>query len=78
MALADSLPGVFSPGVPTAFHAHFLAATAFLQQLEGMCQTRATLERLRACPAYSAYLKKWNLAVYFSLLYQDIAGGRHS
>ncbi|GFH07758.1 uncharacterized protein HaLaN_02607 [Haematococcus lacustris] len=74
MQLAAQLPSTFSPGVPAAFHANFLAAQAFLDKLEQHCQGRTALERLRASPAYSSFAKRWNLSVYFSLLYQEIAG----
>jgi hypothetical protein len=72
--LASELPSVFSPGVPPAFHANYLAAMAFLAQLEALCQGRTALDRLRGSAAYGAFLRRWNLSVYFSLLYQDIAG----
>ncbi|KAG2451026.1 hypothetical protein HYH02_004295 [Chlamydomonas schloesseri] len=73
-ALAAALPGVFSPGVPPAFHANYLATAAWLRQLEGLCATRAGVERLRAGPAYGALMRRWNTSVYFSLLFQEIAG----
>ncbi|KAG2428415.1 hypothetical protein HXX76_011535 [Chlamydomonas incerta] len=73
-ALAAALPGVFSPGVPPAFHANYLAAAAWLRQLEGLCATKTGVERLRAGPAYGALMRRWNTSVYFSLLFQEIAG----
>mmetsp|Transcript_18657 Transcript_18657/g.40080 ORF Transcript_18657/g.40080 Transcript_18657/m.40080 type:complete len:830 (-) Transcript_18657:232-2721(-) len=73
-ALMASMAGVFSPGVPPAFHSNYRAAMRFLDELEAMCQGRTALDRLRSSHAYSTFLKRWNLSVYFSLLYQDIAG----
>ncbi|GIL63172.1 hypothetical protein Vafri_17283 [Volvox africanus] len=73
-ALAAAMPGVFSPGVPPAFHANYLATLAWLRQLEGMCATRGSVERLRASAAYASLMRRWNTSVYFSLLYQEIAG----
>ncbi|GAX80853.1 hypothetical protein CEUSTIGMA_g8288.t1 [Chlamydomonas eustigma] len=73
-ALASELPAVFSPGVPPAFHANYLAASCFVDKLEGLCQGRSALDKLRSSTAYTAFFKRWNLSVYFSLLYQDIAG----
>ncbi|GFR52955.1 hypothetical protein Agub_g15628, partial [Astrephomene gubernaculifera] len=73
-ALAAGMPGVFSPGVPPAFHANYLALRAWLGQLEGLCATRGQVERLRGSAAYSALMRRWNTSVYFSLLYQEIAG----
>ena len=36
------------------------------------------VEQLRASPAYTAWLKKWNLSVYFSLRFQDIGAALES
>ncbi|KAK9806115.1 hypothetical protein WJX72_002159 [[Myrmecia] bisecta] len=77
-ALADSLPGAFSPGVPTAFLANYAAAMQFLEQLEGYAATRASLEALRKSASYDAFLKRWKLPVYFSLRFQEIAGALDS
>ncbi|EFJ51678.1 component of oligomeric golgi complex 2 [Volvox carteri f. nagariensis] len=72
--LAAAMPGVFSPGVPPAFHANYLATLAWLRQLEGMCATRGSVERLRSSAAYASLMRRWNTSVYFSLLYQEVAG----
>lgn len=48
---------------------------AFLDALEGRCQARTALERLRGSAAWASFAKRWNTSVYFSLLYQEIAGG---
>lgn len=66
--------GAFSAGVPATFHANFLAGQAFLAQLEGLCPSRAAVDQLRGSDAWAAWAKRWNLSVYFSLIYQDIAG----
>ncbi|GIL88600.1 hypothetical protein Vretimale_19142 [Volvox reticuliferus] len=73
-ALAAAMPGVFSPGVPPAFHANYLTTLAWLRQLEGMCATRGSVERLRSSAAYASLMRRWNTSVYFSMLYQEIAG----
>ncbi|PSC75738.1 conserved oligomeric Golgi complex subunit 2 [Micractinium conductrix] len=73
-ALEESLPGVFSAGVPANFHANFLAATSFIEGLEGYCTTAAQVEAFRGSAAAAAFWKRWNLPVYFSLRFQDIAG----
>lgn len=36
------------------------------------------VEQLRASPSYTAWMKKWNLSVYFSLRFQDIGGALES
>lgn len=68
--------GVFSPGVPPAFHANYLATMAWLRQLEALCATRGSVERLRSSAAYTSLMRRWNTSVYFSLLFQEIAGER--
>ncbi|KAF5839432.1 hypothetical protein DUNSADRAFT_834 [Dunaliella salina] len=73
-SVSAALPGAFSPGVPPAFHANYLAAQRFLDALEVQCHSRTALDRLRASPHYASFMKKWNTSIYFSLIYQDIAG----
>eukprot|EP00200_Dunaliella_tertiolecta_P002070 CAMPEP_0202343412 /NCGR_PEP_ID=MMETSP1126-20121109/3543_1 /ASSEMBLY_ACC=CAM_ASM_000457 /TAXON_ID=3047 /ORGANISM="Dunaliella tertiolecta, Strain CCMP1320" /LENGTH=1109 /DNA_ID=CAMNT_0048934475 /DNA_START=46 /DNA_END=3376 /DNA_ORIENTATION=- len=73
-SVSAAIPGAFSPGVPPAFHANYLAAQRFLDALEAQCHSRAALDRLRASPHYASFMKKWNTSIYFSLIYQDIAG----
>lgn len=72
-AVDAACPNAYSPGLPDAFHANYLAVLAFLDDLETFCPTHAQVERLRASQAYVGLQKKWNLAVYFSLRYQDVA-----
>ena len=75
-SLATALPAAFSPGNPAAFHANFIAASRWLEGLEGAyCADRAGVDALRAGPAHAAFLRRWNLAVYCSLLVQELAGG---
>lgn len=62
--------GVFSPGVPATFHANFQAAMGLLDSLEAQCPTNQTLSALRTSPAYTSFLKRWKLSVYFSLRFQ--------
>lgn len=71
--LASSMPGAFSPGVPTSFLSNYRAAMSFLDQLEGMCSTKAAFQALRDSQAYDSFLKRWKLSVYFSLRFQEIA-----
>ncbi|KAL4443325.1 hypothetical protein ABPG75_011062 [Micractinium tetrahymenae] len=74
-ALNEGMPGVFSAGVPAHFHANFQAALRFIEALEGYCTQQAQVEAFRGSAAYAAFMKRWNLSVYFSLRFQDIAGG---
>jgi hypothetical protein len=65
---------VFSPGNPSAFQANYCAGQALLEQLEALAPSRAAVDRLRASSAAAGWAKRWNLPVYFSLVFQDIAG----
>jgi conserved oligomeric Golgi complex subunit 2 len=69
-----NLPGAFSSAVPAAFHANYAAATSFLQWLAEAVPLAATLHLFQQSPARTAFMKEWNLAVYFSLRFQEIAG----
>ncbi|KAF6251962.1 hypothetical protein COO60DRAFT_1704498 [Scenedesmus sp. NREL 46B-D3] len=73
-AVADGMPGVFSPGNPSSFQANYQAGQALLEQLEALAGSRAAVERLRSSTAAAGWAKRWNLPVYFSLVFQDIAG----
>lgn len=74
-ALAEARPQAFSPGVPAAFLANYLASEEFLAMLEAECPTPEALAAFRASPPFAAFLKRWNLSAYFSLRYQEIASG---
>jgi hypothetical protein len=74
-ALAVQRAAAFSPGRPAAFRANHAAARAFLAWLEGAaCGDDASAAALRAAPATDAFLRRWNLAAYFSLRFADVAG----
>lgn len=76
--LEESLPGVFSPGIPAVFHGNYQAGMRLLDSLESQCSSTAQVEQFRQCAAYEAFMKKWSLPVFFSLQFQDIAGGLES
>lgn len=48
---------------------------AFLTALESQCQTHASVVAFRECAAYASFTKRWNVQVYYSLRFQQIAGG---
>jgi hypothetical protein len=50
------------------------AAMAIVDELEARVPTRASLALFRESPALASYFKRWNLSVYFTLRFQDIAG----
>jgi hypothetical protein len=69
-----NLPGAFSSAVPAAFHANYAAATAFLKWLAASVPVAATVALFHRSPECAAFMKEWNLSVYFSLRFQEIAG----
>ncbi|GMH43984.1 hypothetical protein BSKO_11918 [Bryopsis sp. KO-2023] len=74
LQLAENLPAVFSPGVPSIFHTSYKAVIRFLEGLEGYCKTSSAIESLRNCEPVGALLRRWNLQVYYTLRFQEIAG----
>jgi hypothetical protein len=68
-------PSANSPGIPLQFHRNYLAAMDFLGALEELVHTKPQIERFRASDSYREWVRKWNLNAYFSLCYQQVAGG---
>eukprot|EP00850_Spirogloea_muscicola_P011578 SM000072S21212 [mRNA] locus=s72:338837:344159:- [translate_table: standard] len=73
-ALHKWRPGAFSPGKPDEFLANYNASLAFISFLEGYCHSEAAVLAFRSHVAYSEFLRSWNLGVYFTLRFQEIAG----
>ncbi|RAL48071.1 hypothetical protein DM860_017862 [Cuscuta australis] len=71
-------PGVFSPGRPTEFLKNYKASLDFLAYLEGYCPSRSEVIKFRSEAAYTDFMKQWNVGVYFSLRFQEIAGALDS
>lgn len=68
------IKSIFAPGDPVLFHRRYTATLEFLTMLEKTCVTPETLIALKNHPRYTAFLKKWNLPVYFQIRFQEIAG----
>ncbi|MCO5563968.1 hypothetical protein L7F22_017621 [Adiantum nelumboides] len=73
-AIQRKKPGAFSPGKPSIFLANYKASLIFLDYLEGLCQSKSAISTFRSQPAYLDFLKQWNLGVYFTLRFQEVAG----
>ncbi|PHU08809.1 hypothetical protein BC332_20669 [Capsicum chinense] len=71
-------PVVFSPGRPSVFLKNYKASLDFLAHLEGYCPSRAEVVKFRSEAAYVDFMKQWNVGVYFSLRFQEIAGALDS
>ncbi|XP_062029511.1 conserved oligomeric Golgi complex subunit 2 [Rosa rugosa] len=77
-AIQKGKPGAFSPGRPTEFLKNYKSSLEFLAHLEGYFPSRAAVSKFRAEAVYNEFMKQWNLGVYFSLRFQEIAGALDS
>ncbi|XP_030493253.2 conserved oligomeric Golgi complex subunit 2 isoform X2 [Cannabis sativa] len=77
-AIQKGKPGAFSPGRPTEFLKNYKASLKFLSHLEGYCPSSSAVAKFRAQSVYNEFLKQWNIGVYFSLRFQEIAGALDS
>lgn len=73
-SIKANVPGAFSPADPDAFHRNYSSAMSFLSWLEEHAATEGALQLLQQSAECLAFRKSWNLAVYFSLRFQEIAG----
>ncbi|KAA8542136.1 hypothetical protein F0562_023288 [Nyssa sinensis] len=77
-AIQKGKPGAFSPGRPTEFLKNYKSSLDFLAHLEGYCPSRSAVSKFRAEVVYFEFMKQWNMGVYFSLRFQEIAGALDS
>ncbi|KAF7135791.1 hypothetical protein RHSIM_Rhsim08G0188800 [Rhododendron simsii] len=77
-AIQKGKPAVFSPGRPTEFLKNYKSSLDFLAHLEGYCPSRSAVAKFRAEAVYIEFMKQWNVGVYFSLRFQEIAGSLDS
>ncbi|KAM7272348.1 hypothetical protein ACFE04_027011 [Oxalis oulophora] len=73
-AIQKGKPGAFSPGRPTNFLKNYKSSLDFLAHLEGYCPSRTSVTKFRGEAIYNDFMKQWNVGVYFSLRFQEIAG----
>ncbi|KAJ1380468.1 Conserved oligomeric Golgi complex, subunit 2, N-terminal [Sesbania bispinosa] len=77
-AIQKGKPGAFSPGRPTEFLKNYKSSLEFLAYLEGYCPSRSAVAKFRSEAIYTEFMKQWNIGVYFSLRFQEIAGSLDS
>ncbi|XP_028057744.1 conserved oligomeric Golgi complex subunit 2-like [Camellia sinensis] len=77
-AIQRGRPWAFSPGRPTEFLKNCKSSLDFLAHLEGYCPSRSAVAKFRAEAVYVEFMKQWNVGVYFSLRFQEIAGALDS
>ncbi|XP_042495891.1 conserved oligomeric Golgi complex subunit 2 [Macadamia integrifolia] len=78
LSIQKGKPGAFSPGRPTEFLRNYKSSLAFLTYLEGYCPSRSAIAKFRMEAIYIDFMKQWNIGVYFSLRFQEIAGALDS
>ncbi|PIA51191.1 hypothetical protein AQUCO_01100194v1 [Aquilegia coerulea] len=78
LAIQKGKPGALSPGRPTEFLKNYKSSLVFLAHLEGYCASRSAVSKFRSEAVYSEFMKQWNLGVYSSLRFQEIAGALDS
>ncbi|XP_017219163.1 conserved oligomeric Golgi complex subunit 2 [Daucus carota subsp. sativus] len=74
MEIQKVKPGAFSPGRPAEFLKNYKSSLEFLAKLEGYCPSRYAITKFRAEAVFVDFMKQWNIGVYFSLRFQEIAG----
>ncbi|KAM3318374.1 hypothetical protein ACQJBY_035862 [Aegilops geniculata] len=74
-AIMKGKPGACSPGKPKEFLRNYKASLKFLDFLEGYCPSKSAITKFRSEPAYTDFMRLWHVSVYFSLRFQEIAGG---
>ncbi|KAL3839062.1 hypothetical protein ACJIZ3_023653 [Penstemon smallii] len=77
-AITKGKPGAFSPGRPTVFLKNYKSSPDFLVYLEGYCPSKSAVAKFREEAVYEEFMKQWNIGVYFSLRFQEIAGALDS
>ncbi|KAI4336306.1 hypothetical protein L6164_014846 [Bauhinia variegata] len=77
-AIQKGKPSAFSPGRPTEFLKNYKSSLNFLAHLESYCPSRSAVAKFRSEAVYAEFMKQWNIGVYFSLRFQEIAGALDS
>lgn len=74
--LHEKRPSSFSPGVPEAFISNYAASMAFIDALQAKAKTisQVAADKFFDSDALRTFHKRWNLSVYFTLRFQEIAG----
>ncbi|KAM7540050.1 hypothetical protein Aperf_G00000036271 [Anoplocephala perfoliata] len=69
--LFNQLPDIFSAGNPDKFHKMYKIGFDFLDLVEARADSTKQVLKLRECSAYTSFLNRWSLSVYFQLRYQE-------
>ncbi len=71
--LSSAFEKAYSPGIPQEFIKNYRVAMKFVDTLEDLAPTMASLNHFRASRHLESYMKRWNLSVYFNLRFQEFA-----
>nr|XP_058947460.1 conserved oligomeric Golgi complex subunit 2-like [Pocillopora verrucosa] len=63
---------IFAPGNPDAFHQKYMTTIWFINKFEGLCGSKASVQRLRSHPSFTAFMARWSLPVYFQIRFQEM------
>ncbi|XP_043467121.1 conserved oligomeric Golgi complex subunit 2 [Leptopilina heterotoma] len=74
----EYLSCIFAPGNPQLFHQRYTETLGFLSRIEKRCDSLEVVKTLKNHVQYKRFLKKWNLAVYYQIRFQEIAGSAES
>eukprot|EP01018_Ginkgo_biloba_P037154 Gb_39305 [translate_table: standard] len=77
-AIQKGKPGALSPGKPAEFLVNYRSSLEFVTCLEGYCLSKSAVAKFRSQSVYNDFMKQWNLGVYFTLRFQEIAGALDS
>eukprot|EP00457_Paulinella_chromatophora_P001705 gb/GEZN01001707.1/.p1 GENE.gb/GEZN01001707.1/~~gb/GEZN01001707.1/.p1 ORF type:complete len:655 (+),score=132.70 gb/GEZN01001707.1/:707-2671(+) len=65
---------LFPSGIPDTFQRHYALCHSFLADVLAVAPSRQSKQRLLTHPLTAEFRKKWQLAVYFQLRFQALAG----
>ncbi|KAJ3123098.1 Conserved oligomeric Golgi complex subunit 2 [Nowakowskiella sp. JEL0407] len=63
---------IFMPGIPETFHQNYLISMEFVRDFETNCKSKKAVLQLRSHPSYVEFMKRWQLAVYFQIRFNEI------
>ncbi|XP_068729448.1 conserved oligomeric Golgi complex subunit 2-like [Montipora capricornis] len=64
---------IFAPGNPDSFHQKYMTTVWFINKFEGLCGSKASVQRLRSHPSFISFMARWSLPVYFQIRFQEVA-----
>ncbi|KII92438.1 hypothetical protein PLICRDRAFT_172529 [Plicaturopsis crispa FD-325 SS-3] len=74
-AIMDELGGVvFAAGRPDEFRKHYETTQAFVRALEVLAPSARAVVAMRAHPVHAAFMRRWQLPVYFQLRWKTAVG----